>query len=186
MHFIGRHPVRVVFLAALTAFVALALGSAARADASGRVFDTVPSTQLINAANANEFGPNVAMEAAADGTVLMRPSRPENLRQRWEKLPGAFGGALYKNRGLGGCLVVVPGADFDSLRIGACTGKSTNWTRRNIVVGNGAFALANVQTNQLAIRFPLFQPEDAETPLLLAGDVFAPGDNAPYTEWFGT
>ena len=141
---------RLILLAAVVATAALAFGSTARADAS---------TQLINAGSI-EFGPPaLAMEVAPDGTdrVFLQPPNPQSFRQQWQKEPVVNGQSRYRNKATNKCLIVpaVAGAN-DDLLVGPCSGVGARnmWTRKNVVVGNGAFMLISAHSG--LVPFPNF------------------------------
>ena len=142
------HRLRLILLAAVVAIAALASGSATRADAS---------TQLINAGSI-EFGPPTqAMEVVPDGTdrVFLQPSNPQSFRQQWQKEPVVNGQSRYRNKATNKCLIVPPVAGAnDDLLVGPCSGVGARnlWTRKNVVVGNGAFMLVSAHSG--LVPFP--------------------------------
>lgn len=139
MHSAIRRPLSRVLFAALVATLALAFGSAARADAA--------PTQLTNAAQ-----PHKAMEVLADGTVALRPSNPASFRQKWEKEPfGNVIGWRFRNLATNACLIT-PSTAIDNtvLRVGACGGVGNRnlWHVHNPVKFNGAGQPVSLQTGQ--------------------------------------
>jgi hypothetical protein len=142
--------IRLVMIAA----AALALGPAARADAS---------TQLINAGTV-EFGPpTLVMEVGFDSRVFVRPSNPQSFRQQWDKEPVGNGRSRYRNLATNACLIVPEAAKpGDDLRVGACgnVGARNLWTRKSVVAGNGAFMLVSVHSGLAPLQNFFASPSD--------------------------
>lgn len=176
------HPTRNArraLIATAVACATLAGGSAASAQAS---------SQLINAGSVEFGGPALALEAGDAGDVFrvrVKPSRPEFLRQQWNRETFGFGQFRYRNVATNTCLVVPQNqATGGPLTVASCnsTGTRSRWVRIEAIPGNGAKMLLSVHNERVALP-SFFSADPTSMTSVDEGDALSVGSLA---EWIGT